>query len=129
MTEQAANELMSKVHFHFVLRFALFYMVFFIDCVFGPLFQVPGWNLDNEGGTLKLNRSWKVKSFTKGLNFFQAVAEVAEAEGLYHLSVLFFHTSKENSELSSQIFHLTLIDCSGNVQVTIQICILLAGIT
>ncbi|KAJ7947155.1 Transcriptional coactivator/pterin dehydratase [Quillaja saponaria] len=43
--------------------------------------QVAGWNLVNEGGTLKLNRSWKVKSFTKGLEFFKIVADVAEAEG------------------------------------------------
>ncbi|XP_042495656.1 pterin-4-alpha-carbinolamine dehydratase 2, mitochondrial isoform X2 [Macadamia integrifolia] len=54
MTEQAANELIPKV---------------------------PKWSLLNEGGTLKLNRSWKVKSFTKGLDLFQAVAEIAEAEG------------------------------------------------
>nr|CAN63785.1 hypothetical protein VITISV_009254 [Vitis vinifera] len=54
MTEQAANELIPKV---------------------------PGWNLVNETDTLKLNRSWKVKSFTKGLELFQAVADVAEAEG------------------------------------------------
>ncbi|XP_059664826.1 pterin-4-alpha-carbinolamine dehydratase 2, mitochondrial [Cornus florida] len=54
MTEQAANELIP---------------------------QVPEWNLVNEGGTLKLHRSWKVKSFNKGLEFFQVVANVAEAEG------------------------------------------------
>ncbi|XP_043700571.1 pterin-4-alpha-carbinolamine dehydratase 2, mitochondrial isoform X1 [Telopea speciosissima] len=54
MTEQAANELIPKV---------------------------PGWSLLNEGGTLKLNCSWKVKSFTKGLELFQAVADIAEAEG------------------------------------------------
>lgn len=54
MTEQSANELISKV---------------------------AGWNLVNEGGTLKLNRSWKVKSFTKGLELFKLVADVAEAEG------------------------------------------------
>lgn len=36
----------------------------------------------NETDTLKLNRSWKVKSFTKGLELFQAVADVAEAEGI-----------------------------------------------
>ncbi|CAM8902364.1 unnamed protein product [Rhodiola kirilowii] len=54
MAEEAANELITKV---------------------------PGWNLEKDGGTLKLNRSWKVKSFTKGLEFFQAVAEVAETEG------------------------------------------------
>lgn len=54
MTEQSANELIPKV---------------------------AGWNLVNEGGTLKLNRSWKVKSFTKGLELFKLVADVAEAEG------------------------------------------------
>ncbi|KAL4180022.1 hypothetical protein AMTRI_Chr13g90090 [Amborella trichopoda] len=43
--------------------------------------KVPGWDLSSEGGTLKLHRSWKVKSFTKGLEFFQLVADVAEAEG------------------------------------------------
>ncbi|XP_058101221.1 pterin-4-alpha-carbinolamine dehydratase 2, mitochondrial isoform X2 [Magnolia sinica] len=54
MVEQSANELIPKV---------------------------PGWNLVNEGGTLKLQRSWKAKSFMKGLELFQAVADVAEAEG------------------------------------------------
>ncbi|KAG6692043.1 hypothetical protein I3843_10G089400 [Carya illinoinensis] len=54
MTEEAANELIR---------------------------QVAGWNLVNEGGMLKLNRSWRVKSFTKGLELFTRVAEVAEAEG------------------------------------------------
>ncbi|KAL6992303.1 4a-hydroxytetrahydrobiopterin dehydratase [Sarracenia purpurea var. burkii] len=53
MTEQAANELIR---------------------------QVPEWNLANEGGTMKLSRSWKVKTFLKGLEFIQAVANVAEAE-------------------------------------------------
>lgn len=43
--------------------------------------QVPGWNLLNEAGHLKLQRSWKAKSFTKGLEFFKLIAEVAEAEG------------------------------------------------
>ncbi|KAF6153091.1 hypothetical protein GIB67_034813 [Kingdonia uniflora] len=45
------------------------------------MLEVPGWNMVDEGGTLKLNRSWKVKSFTKGLELFQAVADIAEAEG------------------------------------------------
>ncbi|XP_012091912.1 pterin-4-alpha-carbinolamine dehydratase 2, mitochondrial isoform X2 [Jatropha curcas] len=53
MTEESANEMMPKV---------------------------AGWNLVNEDGTLKLNRSWKVKSFTKGLELFQLVGNVAEAE-------------------------------------------------
>lgn len=47
----------------------------------GLLRQVAGWNLVNEGGVLKLNRSMKVKSFTKGLELFQLIAGVAEAEG------------------------------------------------
>ncbi|CAL9751004.1 unnamed protein product [Musa acuminata subsp. burmannicoides] len=45
------------------------------------LVQVQGWGLVSEGGILKLHRSWKVKSFTKGLEFFQLVANTAEAEG------------------------------------------------
>ncbi|GMI72961.1 hypothetical protein like AT1G29810 [Hibiscus trionum] len=43
--------------------------------------KVDGWNLVNEGGTLKLKRSWKVKSFTKGLEMFQLISDIAEAEG------------------------------------------------
>ncbi|RRT71978.1 hypothetical protein B296_00013205, partial [Ensete ventricosum] len=43
--------------------------------------KVQGWGLISEGGILKLHRSWKVKSFTKGLEFFQLVANIAEAEG------------------------------------------------
>ncbi|KAK4789167.1 hypothetical protein SAY86_020486 [Trapa natans] len=43
--------------------------------------KVEGWKLLNEGGVLKLNRTWKVKSFTKGLELFQLVARVAEVEG------------------------------------------------
>ncbi|KAG1367967.1 pterin-4-alpha-carbinolamine dehydratase 2, mitochondrial [Cocos nucifera] len=54
MSEQSANELLA---------------------------QVQGWNLLGEDGVMKLHRSWKVKSFTKGLELFQLVADVAEAEG------------------------------------------------
>ncbi|KAF2314656.1 hypothetical protein GH714_028286 [Hevea brasiliensis] len=43
--------------------------------------KVGGWNLVKEDGTLKLHRSWKVKSFTKGLDLFQLVGNVAETEG------------------------------------------------
>lgn len=46
------------------------------------MLQVEGWNLINEDGKLKLNRSWKLKSFTKGLDLFKLVADVAEAEGI-----------------------------------------------
>ncbi|XP_057950312.1 pterin-4-alpha-carbinolamine dehydratase 2, mitochondrial isoform X2 [Malania oleifera] len=45
------------------------------------ILKVPGWNLVDEGGSLKLSQSLKVKSFIKGLELFQLVAEVAEAEG------------------------------------------------
>ncbi|CAL1410511.1 unnamed protein product [Linum trigynum] len=43
--------------------------------------KVPGWNLVNEDGKLKLNRSWRAKSFTKGLELFQLVGNIAETEG------------------------------------------------
>ncbi|RVW47369.1 putative pterin-4-alpha-carbinolamine dehydratase [Vitis vinifera] len=51
------------------------------DSIFTPVFCGTRVELVNETDTLKLNRSWKVKSFTKGLELFQAVADVAEAEG------------------------------------------------
>lgn len=54
MTEESASDLLSKV---------------------------DGWNLMSESGLLKLKRSWKVKSFTKGLEMFKLIAEIAEAEG------------------------------------------------
>ncbi|CAF2044805.1 pterin-4-alpha-carbinolamine dehydratase 2, mitochondrial [Brassica rapa] len=54
MTEQSAQELLQKV---------------------------PGWDMANDNGTLKLHRSWVVKSFTKGLDFFKRVADIAESEG------------------------------------------------
>ncbi|EOA39088.1 hypothetical protein CARUB_v10011819mg [Capsella rubella] len=43
--------------------------------------NVAGWDLANENDTLKLHRSWRVKSFTKGLDFFKRVADIAESEG------------------------------------------------
>ncbi|KAG4381126.1 hypothetical protein AAZX31_15G076200 [Glycine max] len=45
------------------------------------LSQIAQWNLVNEGGVLKLRRSWKVKTFTKGLEFFRIIADLADAEG------------------------------------------------
>ncbi|KAL0695736.1 hypothetical protein Bca4012_062916 [Brassica carinata] len=54
MTEQSAQELLQKV---------------------------TGWDMANDNGTLKLHRSWIVKSFTKGLDFFKRVADIAESEG------------------------------------------------
>ncbi|CAI9087914.1 OLC1v1022115C1 [Oldenlandia corymbosa var. corymbosa] len=43
--------------------------------------QVTGWNLVTKDGTMKLQRTWKVKTFLKGLELFKLVANVAEAEG------------------------------------------------
>ncbi|KAJ4749400.1 Transcriptional coactivator/pterin dehydratase [Rhynchospora pubera] len=43
--------------------------------------QVKYWELITDNDVMKLQRSWKVKSFTKGLEFFQLIANVAEAEG------------------------------------------------
>ncbi|XP_047060857.1 pterin-4-alpha-carbinolamine dehydratase 2, mitochondrial [Lolium rigidum] len=43
--------------------------------------QVAGWELKPEGEILKLHRTWKVKNFVKGLEFFQLVAAIAEEEG------------------------------------------------
>eukprot|EP00250_Pteridium_aquilinum_P033033 c5123_g1_i2 orf=206-634(+) len=43
--------------------------------------KVPGWDLVNGDGHLKLKRSWKVKNFVKGIEFFKNIADVAEAEG------------------------------------------------
>ena len=44
--------------------------------------KLSEWNLINEDGKLKLNRSLKVKSFLKGMELFELIAEVAEAEGI-----------------------------------------------
>ncbi|XP_020216148.1 pterin-4-alpha-carbinolamine dehydratase 2, mitochondrial [Cajanus cajan] len=43
--------------------------------------QVAEWNLVNDDGVMKLRRSWTVKTFTKGLEFFRVVAVLAESEG------------------------------------------------
>lgn len=51
--------------------------------------QIAQWNLVNEGDALKLRRSWKVKTFIKGLEFFRIIADLAEAEGI----LLFYFAS------------------------------------
>ncbi|KAK7359140.1 hypothetical protein VNO77_01087 [Canavalia gladiata] len=43
--------------------------------------QVAEWKLVNEDGIMKLRRSWTVKTFTKGLEFFKIVAFLVENEG------------------------------------------------
>lgn len=55
---------------------------FFCKLLIDNLIQVPEWNLVNEDGVMKLHRTWKVKTFMRGLELFQRVADVAEAEGI-----------------------------------------------
>ncbi|WVZ26082.1 hypothetical protein V8G54_004626 [Vigna mungo] len=43
--------------------------------------QVPEWNFVNDGGVMKLRRSWTVRTFSKGLDFFRIVSVLAESEG------------------------------------------------
>lgn len=79
MSEQSTNELLAQVQ-NDLLTYLFFSFTRHVSdaCL---IEQVHGWGLITEGGVLKLHRSWKVKSFTKGLEFFQLVAEIAEAEG------------------------------------------------
>ena len=42
------------------------------------LSQLPGWNVSSDGK--RIVRSWKVKHFLAGIEFFRCVAELAEAE-------------------------------------------------
>lgn len=43
------------------------------------LASVPEWTLTDDG--IKIRREWVVKNFMAGLEFFNKVAELAEAEG------------------------------------------------
>jgi 4a-hydroxytetrahydrobiopterin dehydratase len=40
--------------------------------------QAPGWSLTTDGK--RITRSWRVKDFMAGLDFFRRIADVAEAE-------------------------------------------------
>jgi len=51
------------------------------DVAHSMLSKVPGWEIQDIDGVLQLNRSWKAKSFVKGLEILKKVADVAEAEG------------------------------------------------
>src|SRR5438105_2891412 len=48
------------------------------DRVANLLKQIPGWSLTSDGK--RLTRSWRVKDFMTGLDFFRRIAEIAEAE-------------------------------------------------
>lgn len=41
--------------------------------------DLPGWRLTDDG--IRIRREWVVKHFRAGMEFFQRVAELAEAEG------------------------------------------------
>eukprot|EP00850_Spirogloea_muscicola_P008111 SM000042S15378 [mRNA] locus=s42:631135:633087:- [translate_table: standard] len=43
--------------------------------------QVREWDLSDVDGRLQLQRSWKLKNFVKGIELFERIATVAEAEG------------------------------------------------
>jgi 4a-hydroxytetrahydrobiopterin dehydratase len=43
------------------------------------LAAVPQWRLSPDGG--RISRTWRAKDFLDGLNFFQAVGQLAEDEG------------------------------------------------
>ncbi|XP_027921700.1 pterin-4-alpha-carbinolamine dehydratase 2, mitochondrial-like isoform X1 [Vigna unguiculata] len=43
--------------------------------------QVAEWNLVNDGGVMKLKRSWTARTFSKGLDFLRIVSVLAESEG------------------------------------------------
>ncbi|MFP6657326.1 MAG: 4a-hydroxytetrahydrobiopterin dehydratase [Pirellulales bacterium] len=43
------------------------------------LHQLDGWNLSNDGQ--RIRKDWTVKHFMAGMDFFNAVAEVAENDG------------------------------------------------
>ncbi|CAH9113533.1 unnamed protein product [Cuscuta europaea] len=43
--------------------------------------QAPQWSLVDGGGVMKLHRSWKVKTFMRGMEFLNMVACLAEIEG------------------------------------------------
>ncbi|KAL4329847.1 hypothetical protein AHAS_Ahas13G0341000 [Arachis hypogaea] len=45
--------------------------------------HVSEWNFVKEDSIFKLKRTRKVKTFTKGLEFFKIVADLAESEGNY----------------------------------------------
>ena len=42
-----------------------------------------------EGDALRLQRSWTVKTFTKGLELFKLIADLAEAEGIFKIVFVF----------------------------------------
>jgi 4a-hydroxytetrahydrobiopterin dehydratase len=43
------------------------------------LAAIPGWRLSDDG--LRLRKDWQVENFSAGIDFFELVAELAEAEG------------------------------------------------
>jgi len=66
--------------------------------------QIAQWNLVNEDGVLKLRRSWKVKTFTKGLEFFRIIAGLAEAEGVvFCFCFYFFHPHPVSIDVMGKI--------------------------
>ncbi len=49
------------------------------DASVAQLEKLPGWRLTDDGQ--RIRKEWTVKNFMAGLDFFNRVAEVAEADG------------------------------------------------
>ncbi|RYR19485.1 hypothetical protein Ahy_B03g064265 isoform B [Arachis hypogaea] len=49
--------------------------------------HVSEWNFVKEDSIFKLKRTRKVKTFTKGLEFFKIVADLAESEVVFEFSL------------------------------------------
>ena len=63
--------------------------------------QVPGWKLaKDESENLKLKCDWEFKNFVKSLDFFQRIAEIAEAEG-HHPDLHLVGWNKVTVEIST----------------------------
>lgn len=106
-------------YYHF-LSISIIINIFCFSIFNFDIKQVSQWNLVNEGGSLKLTRSWKVKSFNKGLEFFRIIADLADAQGIFLFSSFFLYF------LVDYWFVITVWNVV--MQVIILIFTLLAGI-
>lgn len=102
MSEDSAKKLLEQVLILYVFAVKILIKITLIRTPLADTWkQVNGWELTTEGGILKLHRAWKVKSFVKGLEFFQLVAAIAEEEGpffsSFYLLSLFFRPTVNSS--------------------------------
>lgn len=87
MSEDSAKKLLEQVLIMYIFAVKILIKIILIPTPLADTWkQVNGWELITEGGVLKLHRTWKVKNFVKGLEFFQLVAAIAEEEGPFFSS-------------------------------------------